>query len=106
MVSANIVRSYSLNGTNFTPPDLVHPTSRRCKNVASPDNNLASRRSPDFIDHCGRSILYGSYGARIEHMVIETLLFITLVVIVGAAVVKAYEWRHDVLYGPYIKAGD
>ena len=42
----------------------------------------------------------------IEHMVIETLLFITLVVIVGAAVVKAYEWRHDVLYGPYIKAGD
>jgi hypothetical protein len=40
-------------------------------------------------------------------MVIETLLFITLVVIVGAAVVKAYEWRrHDVLYGPYIKAGD
>jgi hypothetical protein len=42
----------------------------------------------------------------IEHMVIETLLFITLVVIVGAAVVKAYEWHHDVLYGPYIKAGD
>ena len=42
----------------------------------------------------------------IEHMVIETLLFITLIVIVGAAVVKAYEWRHDVLYGPYIKAGD
>jgi len=40
----------------------------------------------------------------IEHMVIETLLFITLVVVVGAAVVKAYEWRHDVLYGPYIKA--
>ena len=40
----------------------------------------------------------------IEHMVIETLLFITLVVIVGAAVVKAYEWHHDVLYGPYIKA--
>ena len=38
-------------------------------------------------------------------MVIETLLFITFVVIVGAAVVKAYEWRHDVLYGPYIKAG-
>ena len=41
----------------------------------------------------------------IEHMVIETLLFITLVVIVGAAVVKAYEWHHDVLYGPYIKGG-
>ena len=42
----------------------------------------------------------------IEHMVIETLLFIAFVVIVGAAVVKAYEWHHDVLYGPYIKAGD
>jgi VIT1/CCC1 family predicted Fe2+/Mn2+ transporter len=42
----------------------------------------------------------------IENMVIETLLFIAFVVIVGAAVVKAYEWRHDVLYGPYIKAGD
>jgi hypothetical protein len=41
----------------------------------------------------------------IEHMVIETLLFIAFVVIVGAAVVKAYEWHHDVLYGPYIKAG-
>jgi hypothetical protein len=40
----------------------------------------------------------------IEHMVIEALLFIAFVVIVGAAVVKAYEWRHDVLYGPYMKA--
>jgi hypothetical protein len=40
----------------------------------------------------------------IEHMVIETLLFIAFVVIVGAAVVKAYEWHHDVLYGPYMKA--
>jgi hypothetical protein len=37
-------------------------------------------------------------------MVIETILFTSFVVIVGAAVVKAYEWHHDVLYGPYIKA--
>jgi hypothetical protein len=37
-------------------------------------------------------------------MVIETLLSIAFVVIVGAAVVKAYEWYHDVLYGPYINA--
>ena len=36
-------------------------------------------------------------------MVIETLLFIAFVVIVGA-VVKAYEWHQDVLYGPYMKA--
>jgi hypothetical protein len=39
-------------------------------------------------------------------MVIESVLLIAFVVIVGAGVVKAYEWRHDVLYGPYIKAGD
>jgi hypothetical protein len=37
-------------------------------------------------------------------MVVETLLFIAFVVVVGAAVVKAYEWQHDVLYGPYIKS--
>ena len=42
----------------------------------------------------------------IEHMVIETLLFIAFVVIVGAAVVKAYEWHHDVRYGPYIRRVD
>jgi hypothetical protein len=41
----------------------------------------------------------------IEHMVIETLLFVAFVVIVGAAVVKAYEWHHEVLYGPYMTAG-
>ena len=40
----------------------------------------------------------------IEHMVIETVLFIAFVVIVGAAIVKAYEWHQDVLYGPYMKA--
>ncbi len=41
----------------------------------------------------------------IEHMVIETVLFVAFAIIVGAAVVKAYEWHHNVLYGPYIKAG-
>jgi hypothetical protein len=40
----------------------------------------------------------------IEHMVIETVLVIAFVVIVGAAIVKAYEWHQDVLYGPYMKA--
>ena len=39
-------------------------------------------------------------------MVIETVLFIAFVVIVGAAIVKAYEWHHDVLYGPYIRRVD
>jgi hypothetical protein len=37
-------------------------------------------------------------------MVIETALFFALAVIVEAAIVKAYEWRQDVLYGPYMKA--
>ena len=72
--------------------------------------------SPDNVSvHVEARILLTTVAGRssmnriakgIEHMVIEALLFITLVVIVGAAVVKAYEWRHDVLYGPYIKAGD
>ena len=73
--------------------------------------------SPDNVSlHVEARILLTTVAGRssmnriakgIEHTVIEALLFITLVVIVGAAVVvKAYEWRHDVLYGPYIKAGD
>jgi hypothetical protein len=101
-LTATVVRSFSLNGTDFTPLDLVQPTSRRCKNVASPDNSLPSRRSPDFIDHCGRSILYGSYGGR-YCMVIESVLLIAFGVIVGVAIVKAYDWHQDVLYGPHLK---
>jgi hypothetical protein len=54
----------------------------------------------------GRSILYGSHGGRIENMVIETVLFIAFVVTAGAAIVKAYEWHQDVLYGPYKKRVD
>jgi hypothetical protein len=42
----------------------------------------------------------------IENMVIESVLFIAFVVIVGAAIVKAYEWHQDVLYGPYMKRVD
>jgi hypothetical protein len=41
----------------------------------------------------------------IEDTVIETVLFITFVVIVGAAIVKTNEWHQDVLYGLYMKAG-
>jgi hypothetical protein len=37
-------------------------------------------------------------------MLIETVLFIALVVGVGAAIVKA--WSQDVLHGPYIKRVD
>ena len=35
-------------------------------------------------------------------MIIEAALFLSFVAIAGAIVVKAYEWRQDVLYGPYI----
>ena len=39
-------------------------------------------------------------------MLIETILSITVVVMAGAAIVKAYERRQDVLYGPYMKRVD
>ena len=44
-------------------------------------------------------------AARIENMVIETVLSVAFFVAGGAIIVKAYEWHQDVLYGPYIKAG-
>ena len=39
-------------------------------------------------------------------MVIETVLFIAFVVTAGAAIVKAYEGSHDVLYGQHMKRVD
>jgi hypothetical protein len=39
-------------------------------------------------------------------MIIEALLFVAFVVTAGAAIVKAFEWSQDVLYGPYIKRFD
>jgi hypothetical protein len=39
-------------------------------------------------------------------MIIATILFVTFVVAVGAAIVKAYERHQDVLYGPYLKRVD
>ena len=35
-------------------------------------------------------------------MVIVTILFLPFVAAIGAAIVKIYEWRQDVLYGPYL----
>ena len=35
-------------------------------------------------------------------MIIEMFLFLAFVVAAGAVIVKAYEWRQEVLYGPYI----
>ncbi len=79
--------------------------NRRSKNVAARTNDIASVQNPHFIDHCGRSILYAFFG-RIENMVIDTVLFIAFVVATGAAIVKAYEWHQNVLYGPYLKRVD
>jgi hypothetical protein len=39
-------------------------------------------------------------------MIIEAALFLSFVAIVGAILVKVYEWRQDVLYGPYIRQSD
>jgi len=33
-------------------------------------------------------------------MVIETIVLLAFVFAIGVVVVKIYEWRHDVLYGP------
>jgi hypothetical protein len=32
----------------------------------------------------------------------EAILFLVFVVAIAAALVKVYEWRQDVLYGPYV----
>lgn len=39
-------------------------------------------------------------------MLIEVALFFAFVAIVGTLIVKLYEWRQDVLYGPYIRQND
>ena len=43
---------------------------------------------------------------RIEDMVIGSVLFVAFVVATGVAIVKAFEWHQDVLYGPYLKRQD
>jgi hypothetical protein len=39
-------------------------------------------------------------------MIIETILFLAFVIAISTAIVKVYEWRQDVLYGPYLKRSD
>jgi hypothetical protein len=39
-------------------------------------------------------------------MIIEAALLVAFVVIVGTVIAKVYEWRQDVLYGPYIRQND
>jgi hypothetical protein len=35
-------------------------------------------------------------------MFIELALFVAVVAAIGATIVKVYEWRQNVLYGPYV----
>jgi hypothetical protein len=46
------------------------------------------------------------FARRIENMIIAAVLFVAFVIGTGAAIVKAYEWHQDVLYGPYLKRID
>ena len=39
-------------------------------------------------------------------VVIELAVFLALVAAMGGAIVKVYEWRQDVLYGPYCRRDD
>lgn len=37
---------------------------------------------------------------------IDIAVLLMLVIVLGAAVVRLYEWRQDVLHGPYLKRDD
>ncbi len=38
--------------------------------------------------------------------IFEMVLFLVVVVAIGAVIAKVYEWRQDVLYGRYIRRDD
>jgi hypothetical protein len=59
---------------------------------------LRGRR--DYDPLIAGSILIRS--SQVQKMVIEAIVFLVFVVAIGAVVVKVYEWRQDVLYGPYV----
>ena len=39
-------------------------------------------------------------------MVIELAVFLAIAAAMGGAIVRVYEWRQDVLYGPYLRRDD
>ena len=41
-----------------------------------------------------------------ERMIFEATLFLILILLMTVAIVKAYEWLQDFLYGPYINRGE
>ena len=38
----------------------------------------------------------------VPKMIIELALIVAVIAATGATIVKLYEWRQDVLYGPYL----
>jgi hypothetical protein len=60
----------------------------------------------DFVDrNPSKYTVTSSYWRRLV-ILIEVALFSAFVAIVGTFIVKVYEWRQDVLYGPYIRQND
>ena len=93
--------TFQVSGTSFTEGTRI---SRRLAQISQRALIRSLQvKTQISLDHCRRSILYGSYGGRIENMVIETVLFVAFVVAAGAAIVKANELYQDFLHGPYIK---
>jgi hypothetical protein len=39
-------------------------------------------------------------------MVIEFIALFAIVAVMGISIVKVYDWRQDVLYGPYLRRED
>jgi hypothetical protein len=60
----------------------------------------------DFVDRNSSKCTVTSSDWRKLVMLIEVALFSAFVAIVGTVIVKVYEWRQDVLYGPYIRQND
>ena len=71
----------------------------------APIISLQAKTQISLTTVAGRSSM-DLVAARIENMVIETVLSIAFFVAGGAIIVKAYEWHQDVLYGPYLKRAD
>jgi hypothetical protein len=43
---------------------------------------------------------------EIRKMIIELAVLFAVVAAMGATIVKVYEWRQNVLYGPYLRRID
>jgi hypothetical protein len=69
-------------------------------------NDLVPARNSHSFHHCVASIFYAVLVGKDGKMVIATVLFSAFVIATGVAIVKAYEWHQDVLYGPYLKRID